>query len=168
MVGSDPGNTSASLRFSGTIRLSASNLIDADNVSLGDSVSAEMGAAGVIVLGQTNNLALGTSGFGASGLLVGGRKGAGPSRVTFANRANDSNLTINGQSGATSRTNVLVADNDVASGAFSGGVLDLTGGSFNATLTKLTYWETRRRARTLRLGCSPGRRPRWRSSTPET
>lgn len=125
------GHPGAGPNTVGTLRLSQSgpNVVDAAEIRLGD-VAGGTGAspsASTIVLGASTNV------FHVDTLTIGRHKGRGAMQLPAGGSLELSSLKNPG-----GKTNLLIGDNNVATNANGGGVLDVSAGTFNATLGAVT------------------------------
>jgi len=117
----------ASGQASGSIQLSTSgtNTVVANSVILGESANAANSTpTSTLVLGGAQN------NFSVDSFIVGGNKSKG--HVTIAPGGT---LTLGGRTGAL--TDLLIGENNISTGTSSDGVLNMTGGVFNAALDDL-------------------------------
>lgn len=110
----------------GVVTLAAGTTIDARLIQIGDSRNVGLGGFNNrLLLGTTNAITVDT-------MVVGGDKSTGTidGSLTFA--SGNGTLDLAGSSGP--RTDLYVGHQEVGTGGGARGVMDLAGGTFNATL----------------------------------
>lgn len=124
-LGIGPSSATAQGSAGGTLLLAEENVITAASITLAHSVSVGLG-------GQQSRIGLGAlNTIAADTVIIGGSKGNG--LVNFL--APGGELTLTGRNGG--RANVLVGNQTIGTSGGSTGVLDLSGGTFNALLDQL-------------------------------
>jgi hypothetical protein len=109
----------------GTLTLSTagSNQVTANNVFVGESANVGNSVSHVLNLGNNNT-------FDVDNFVVGGRKSNGTVSIV-----NGGTLNLTGKTGAA--TTLRIADNNVSTGVNAVADMDLSGGTFNATLDQV-------------------------------
>ncbi|MDF1754815.1 MAG: autotransporter-associated beta strand repeat-containing protein [Verrucomicrobiales bacterium] len=125
--GTGSGNIVSSLALS----LNGTNNITADSVTLSNQ---EVDGGGFITGTSTLTLGNATNIFNVDALTVGGRKAEG--NVTMAFEGTGGTLLLSDRAG-TGAADLFIADNNIGTGAKTKATLDLSGGTFNATIDEL-------------------------------
>ena len=114
----------------GVVILAADNTIDARVIEIGDSRNVGLG-------GFNNRIELGTTNtITADEVVVGGDKSSGTigGEMSFAAGSGTLNLTGRPTSPTPGRVDLFVAEQEVGTGGGASGLLDLSGGTFNAMI----------------------------------